>query len=132
MRRLEQREFGGLCDAAARVEREFGRIDILFANAGVKAFKPILDMDDADWHDQIDVNLTGTANAIRTFGPAMVRRGGGRTHDPDLVHAGAARHKKRRGLFGFKMGRDRADEIDRHGSRRTRHHRERLDPRSDR
>src|SRR5690606_35668949 len=76
--RLDQRDFDGLRDAAARIEQEFGRIDILFANAGIQAFKPILDMDDADWHDQIDVNLTGTANAIRAFGPAMVRRGGGR------------------------------------------------------
>ncbi len=35
-------------------------------------------MEDPDWHIQIDVNLTGTANAIRAFGPAMVRRGAGR------------------------------------------------------
>lgn len=76
--RLDQRDFGGLCDAAARIEREFGRIDILFANAGIQTFKPILAMEDADWHDQIDVNLTGTANAIRAFRPAMVRRGSGR------------------------------------------------------
>jgi NAD(P)-dependent dehydrogenase (short-subunit alcohol dehydrogenase family) len=35
-------------------------------------------MEDADWHTTIDVNLTGTANAIRAFAPAMVRRGSGR------------------------------------------------------
>jgi NAD(P)-dependent dehydrogenase (short-subunit alcohol dehydrogenase family) len=35
-------------------------------------------MEDADWHIQIDVNLTGTANAVRAFGPAMLRRGSGR------------------------------------------------------
>lgn len=35
-------------------------------------------MDDADWHDQIDVNLNGTANALRAFAPVIVERGGGR------------------------------------------------------
>lgn len=50
----------------------------LFANAGIQAFKPILEMEDADWHDQIDVNLTGTCNAIRAVAPWLVRNGGGR------------------------------------------------------
>ena len=35
-------------------------------------------MSDADWHDQIDVNLNGTANVLRVFAPLLVRRGGGR------------------------------------------------------
>ena len=56
----------------------FGGIDILFANAGIQDFKPLLEMEDADWHDQIDVNLTGTANALRAVAPHIVKRGGGR------------------------------------------------------
>ncbi len=75
--RLDQRDLAALRDAATGIEQEFGRIDILFANAGIQAFKPILDMEDADWHDQIDINLTGTANTIRAFAPTMARRGGG-------------------------------------------------------
>jgi len=35
-------------------------------------------MEDADWHITIDVNLTGSANAIRAFAPHMIKRGGGR------------------------------------------------------
>ena len=105
--RLDQRDFGGLCDAPGRIEREFGRIDILFANAGIQAFKPILDMDDADWHDQIDVNLTGTANAIRAFGPALVRRGGGRmiltssTQGRHGTKSGAAYSASKWGVIGL-------------------------------
>ena len=34
--------------------------------------------EDADWHDTIDVNLTGTCNAIRAVAPHLVRNGGGR------------------------------------------------------
>jgi len=75
---LDQRDIEALRRAAAQVEREFGGLDILFANAGIQAFKPLLEMDDADWQDQIDVNLTGTAKAIRAFAPLLVKRGGGR------------------------------------------------------
>jgi len=75
---LDQRELPALRTAAADIEREFGSIDILFANAGIQAFKPLLEMEDPDWHIQIDVNLTGTANVIRAFAPAMVKRGRGR------------------------------------------------------
>jgi NAD(P)-dependent dehydrogenase (short-subunit alcohol dehydrogenase family) len=75
---LDQRDLPVLRKAAERIEREFGGIDILFANAGIQAFKPLMEMEDADWHTQIDVNLTGTANAIRAFAPHLVKRGGGR------------------------------------------------------
>ncbi|PPQ25723.1 SDR family NAD(P)-dependent oxidoreductase [Rhodopila globiformis] len=76
--RLDQRDLPALREAAQRVKREFGGIDVLFANAGIQAFKPLLEMEDADWHDQIDINLTGTANAIRAVAPHIVERGGGR------------------------------------------------------
>ncbi|WP_303278966.1 SDR family NAD(P)-dependent oxidoreductase [Shinella curvata] len=89
------------------MEEEFGGIDILFANAGIQAFKPILDMENEDWHDQIDVNLTGTANAIRAFGPAMVRRGGGRviltssTQGQHGTKSGAAYSSSKWGVIGL-------------------------------
>jgi NAD(P)-dependent dehydrogenase (short-subunit alcohol dehydrogenase family) len=74
----DQRELPALRAIAAEVEREMAGLDILFANAGIQAFRPLLEMEDPDWHIQIDVNLTGTANAIRAFAPAMVQRGTGR------------------------------------------------------
>jgi SDR family mycofactocin-dependent oxidoreductase len=76
--KLDQRNLPALRAAAAQAEREFGGIDILFANAGIQAFKPLLEMEDEDWHTQIDVNLTGTANSIRAFAPYLVKRGSGR------------------------------------------------------
>jgi NAD(P)-dependent dehydrogenase (short-subunit alcohol dehydrogenase family) len=75
---LDQRDLPALRSAAEKAQATFGRLDILFANAGIQSFKPILDWDDADWHDQIDVNLTGTCNAIRAVAPHLVRNGGGR------------------------------------------------------
>ena len=75
---VDQRDLPSLRSAAAKIEHELGGIDILFANAGIQSFWPILEMEDSDWHTTIDVNLTGTANAIRAFAPAMVKRGSGR------------------------------------------------------
>ena len=74
----DQRDIVALRNAAVRAADAFGGIDILFANAGTQGFQPLLEMDDADWHTHIDVNLTGTANAIRAVAPHIVSRGGGR------------------------------------------------------
>jgi NAD(P)-dependent dehydrogenase (short-subunit alcohol dehydrogenase family) len=76
--RLDQRDLPALRVAAEQARAAFGRLDILFANAGIQTFKPILDWQDADWQDTIDVNLTGTCNAIRAVAPHLVRNGGGR------------------------------------------------------
>jgi NAD(P)-dependent dehydrogenase (short-subunit alcohol dehydrogenase family) len=75
---LDQRDLPALRIVSEKINAEFGHIDILFANAGIQAFRPLLQMEDPDWHIQIDVNLTGTANAIRAFAPSMVKRGSGR------------------------------------------------------
>ncbi len=74
----DQRDIAALRAAATRIERELGGIDIVFANAGIQAFAPLLEMEDEHWRAQIDTNLTGSANVIRAFAPHLVTRGGGR------------------------------------------------------
>lgn len=74
----DQRHIGQVREAAEHIRQAWGGVDIVFANAGIQAFRPILDMNDHDWHDQIDVNLNGTANVVRAFAPLLVQRGGGR------------------------------------------------------
>ncbi len=75
---LDQRDLTALRTASEQIAADHGGIDIVFANAGIQAFKPLLEMEDDDWSIQIDVNLTGTANVIRAFAPHLVKRGGGR------------------------------------------------------
>lgn len=106
-RRLDQRDMGALHQAAAWTAETFGKIDILFANAGIQAFKPLLDMEDADWHDQIEVNLNGTCNAIRAVAPYLVKNGGGRiiitssTQGQHGTKYGAAYSASKWGLIGL-------------------------------
>lgn len=75
---LDQRNLKAVLSAVDGAAALFGKIDILFANAGIQSFCSILQMQDADWHDQIDVNLTGTCNLFRAVAPHMVNNGSGR------------------------------------------------------
>ena len=127
---LDQRDLSALRAAAAKARASFGRLDILFANAGIQSFKPILEWEDADWHDQIDVNLTGTCNAIRAVAPHLVANGGGRII---VTSSTQGRHgtKYRRRLFGVQMGHHRPDEVGGAGIRRAQDHGQRAYPRSD-
>ena len=72
------RQIGQLRAAADQVMKTFGKIDILVANAAIQGWKPLLDMNDADWDDQIENNLNGTARTLRAFVPHMTGRPGGR------------------------------------------------------
>jgi NAD(P)-dependent dehydrogenase (short-subunit alcohol dehydrogenase family) len=72
------RDIAALRAAADTVEQTYGKIDIVVANAAIQRWKPLLEMEDSDWHDVIDNNLNGTANTIRAFAPKMVARNYGR------------------------------------------------------
>ena len=104
---LDQRDFTILKATAEMAVKAFGGIDILFANAGIQAFCPLLDMQGDDWQIQIDVNLTGTANAIRAFSPHIIKRGGGRiivtssTQGRHGMKTGAAYSASKWGIIGL-------------------------------
>lgn len=72
------RDIAALRKAADDIEREFGKIDIVVADAAIQRWKALLEMEDADWRDVIDNNLNGTANTLRAFAPKMVARKHGR------------------------------------------------------
>lgn len=60
------------CDAAAKAALErFGRIDILFANAGITQPRKTLDITAADYDAVLDVSLRGTLLMSQAVLPAM-------------------------------------------------------------
>ena len=75
---FDQRDMSAVRDGFAAVVERCGGIGAVFANAGVQGFASLLEMSDELWHDQIDINLTGTANVLRVAAPLPVERGGGR------------------------------------------------------
>ncbi|MGH8117134.1 MAG: SDR family oxidoreductase [Rhodanobacteraceae bacterium] len=60
----------------ARAEREFGPVDLYFANAGVVGGSG-LDAGEPDWDRAIAVNLRAHVRAARLLVPAWIARGGG-------------------------------------------------------
>ncbi len=61
-----------------QVLKEFGRIDILFNNAGVTSPKSVAAIEEADWHRIMDVSATGTFLCSQAVAPHMIASGGGR------------------------------------------------------
>ena len=65
-------------EGVAQSESEFGKIDILFNNAGINIGKPLIGLEDDDWHEVIDTNLHGVMYCTRAVGRGMISRRYGR------------------------------------------------------
>ena len=76
--RADIRDINALRAIAEQTVKDFGKVDIVVANAAIQRWTPLLEMQDSDWRDVIDNNLNGTANTIRAFAPHMVERKYGR------------------------------------------------------
>ncbi|MGY2050883.1 SDR family NAD(P)-dependent oxidoreductase [Methylobacterium sp. JK268] len=62
----------------AAAEREFGRLDAIFANAGISGGAiPLLEQEVALWEEVLRVNLIGAFLAVKHGAPALIRHGGG-------------------------------------------------------
>ena len=62
---------------ASEAVQAFGRIDILFNNAGVFYPRTALDCSEEEWDLQIDVNLKGTFLMSKFALPGMIEQGSG-------------------------------------------------------
>jgi len=62
--------------AGAAIE-QWGRVDVLVANAAVRVRGSILDATEADWDKIVAVNMKGVAYSCRAVLPAMLKQGQG-------------------------------------------------------
>jgi NAD(P)-dependent dehydrogenase (short-subunit alcohol dehydrogenase family) len=61
-----------------RVVAEFGRLDVMFANAGIAYSAPFLEHPETQWHRVLRVSLTGVFLCCQAAAQQMVKQGGGR------------------------------------------------------
>jgi len=93
---------------AARVERDFSRIDILINNAGVGSFAgPLHLMPPESWERVLNTNLRGVYFCIRSFAPMMIRAKSGHIVNISSLAGknplpnGAAYAASKAGVIGF-------------------------------
>lgn len=76
----------------------FGRIDVLFSNAGIpESVKPLAEVSEAEWSTIIDVNLKGFFLCAQATAPAMRHAGGGSM----IVTASIAARRPRAGMAAY-------------------------------
>lgn len=64
--------------AYAEVERAFGGLHVVFANAGINGvWAPVEDLEPAEWRKTHDINLFGTFLTLKYAVPLLRRSGGG-------------------------------------------------------
>ena len=64
-------------DAVGVAVETFGGLDIVVAGAGIDLGGPAGEVDDRDWQQTLDVNLTGPLVVVRAALPALIERGAG-------------------------------------------------------
>jgi SDR family mycofactocin-dependent oxidoreductase len=72
-RQADVRDQAGLANALQAGLDEFGRLDIVVANAGIAPMQSGAD----GWRDVIDVNLTGVHHTVEVAAPTMIAQGDG-------------------------------------------------------
>ncbi|MBI5876719.1 MAG: SDR family oxidoreductase [Chloroflexi bacterium] len=71
------RDAGAVRQVVAGAHTAFGRLDILFNNAGTILRKNVLDLSEAEWDEQIAVNLTSAFLFSKYAIPHMIVQGSG-------------------------------------------------------
>lgn len=74
---VDVRDPADLQAMAALALDKFGRIDVMFNNAGIMPLSPLADLKIAEWNDMVDINIKGVLNGIAAVLPGMLRQGHG-------------------------------------------------------
>jgi SDR family mycofactocin-dependent oxidoreductase len=102
-RQVDVRDGAGLTALVDEVRQEFGRLDIVAANAGIASYGGALDIEPDTFREVVDINMTGVWQTVRAAVPLIIEggRGGsviltssaaGAIGLPGLVHYVAAKH----------------------------------------
>lgn len=62
--------------ATATILKEFGKIDVVIANAGLGKFAPVHEMSLEDWNAMIDTNLTGVFHTLKATASQLIENKG--------------------------------------------------------
>lgn len=100
------RDRASLDRAVSQVVAKWGHLDVVVANAGVGYFASIDTMTDEQWHETIDINLTGVFNTVRASVEELKKAKGyiitiSSLAGTNFFAGGAAYNASKFGLTGF-------------------------------
>ncbi|GAB3283397.1 mycofactocin-coupled SDR family oxidoreductase [Kineosporia babensis] len=76
-RTADIRDLAALTAVAKEGVAEFGRLDIVLANAGISSMAPLVDMDEDMFTEMVDINLTGQWKTLKATVPHIIEGGRG-------------------------------------------------------
>ncbi|MES3636423.1 mycofactocin-coupled SDR family oxidoreductase [Mycobacterium intracellulare] len=74
---IDVRDLAGQQRIVADAIEQYGRLDIVVANAGVLNWGRLWEISPQQWQDTLDTNLTGLWNTVKAAVPAMIAAGHG-------------------------------------------------------
>jgi SDR family mycofactocin-dependent oxidoreductase len=75
--RVDVRDLAAQQRVVSKAIEQFGRLDIVVANAGVLNWGRLWEISAQQWQDTVDINLTGLWNTIKSVVPPMIAAGNG-------------------------------------------------------
>ena len=87
---LDVRDTDAVRALIRRLVEQLGRLQVLVNCAGVSRMDPVLELDEADWHDTLQTNLTGAFVASQEAARHMAAVGGGAIVNVASIDAFAA------------------------------------------
>lgn len=61
----------------ALAKSEFGKVDVIFLNAGLMPNSPLSELKSDEWHQMVDVNLKGVLNGLEAVLPEFIKQQSG-------------------------------------------------------
>ncbi len=100
------RDLASIQGVVDKVVSQWGKLDVLIANAGVGHFGSIMDMTPEVWNETIDTNLTGVFNSCKACIPALKESQGyiitiASLAGTNFFAGGSAYNASKFGLVGF-------------------------------
>jgi 3-oxoacyl-[acyl-carrier protein] reductase len=100
------RQLSSLEQVVDQVQQQWGRLDVVIANAGVGHFASIESLTEQQWKDTIDINLTGVFNTVKASLEGLKKSQGylitiASLAGTNFFPTGAAYNASKFGLVGF-------------------------------
>lgn len=100
------RDLASLENTVNSISQQWGKLDVLIANAGVGHFAHISELTSEQWSETIDINLTGVFNSVKACIPVLKKTKGyiitiASLAGTNFFAGGSAYNASKFGLVGF-------------------------------